>query len=323
MKSRQRTADVADLEAQPYGDKEAEPAKPGLTSVQKLALTIGTEYLFYLGAWVVSMWVLYQLSQVLSQSRQYRVELSHELQASWARLIDGGVLNLSTSPYSMDAGPLDVPVPLSPVDVDFHDADTAWASMGLSQGLASTAPPPPPLLAMNYHLYPAIPPTPPPVPSAMNYHLSADGGTAAAPPQLQPQFVLKAPPTDSQGPSRSAVQGLASPGSLGARPAIPERPLGGARSHAHRRDEPATPASAAPASEKATTGEESLCRAAKAEHNVVPGKSWGALSKKEIGEWMARRCDRFFCEPNKMEGRGVYACKPVGAGLVKSWHSNS
>jgi hypothetical protein len=55
---------------------------------------------------------------------------------------------------------------------------------------------------------------------------------------------------------------------------------------------------------------EVFCRSLRQDKAVVPGKSWGGMSKKEQGDWMARRCDQYFCVPNKMEGRGVYNCKP-------------
>ena len=44
----------------------------------------------------------------------------------------------------------------------------------------------------------------------------------------------------------------------------------------------------------------------------TPGRRWvfHAESKAEQAEWMARRCDRFFCEPNAMESRGTYTCVP-------------
>jgi hypothetical protein len=70
------------------------------------------------------------------------------------------------------------------------------------------------------------------------------------------------------------------------------------------------PVKAARKSEVQTTNEE-FCRSLRQEKGVIPGKSWGAMSKKEQSEWMTRRCDRYFCAPNKMEGRGVYSCKPL------------
>mmetsp|Transcript_13507 Transcript_13507/g.16090 ORF Transcript_13507/g.16090 Transcript_13507/m.16090 type:complete len:315 (+) Transcript_13507:63-1007(+) len=56
---------------------------------------------------------------------------------------------------------------------------------------------------------------------------------------------------------------------------------------------------------------ETLCRSVHKRYNVLPGKSWGTLSKQQQKDWMNNRCDQFFCEPHAMEGRGVYKCTPL------------
>lgn len=53
------------------------------------------------------------------------------------------------------------------------------------------------------------------------------------------------------------------------------------------------------------------CRLLKLKRRVEPGRSWGELSTGGQAEWMRRRCDRFFCKPDKMESQGVYQCVPV------------
>jgi len=53
-----------------------------------------------------------------------------------------------------------------------------------------------------------------------------------------------------------------------------------------------------------------FCRCMKSIHGVTPGKSWGTLKTREQKEWVDRACDDFFCEPNKLKGRGSYDCIP-------------
>lgn len=43
-------------------------------------------------------------------------------------------------------------------------------------------------------------------------------------------------------------------------------------------------------------------------HNVIPGQSWGTMSTAQQNRWMEIRCDRYFCQPNKMESKGIYKC---------------
>jgi hypothetical protein len=47
------------------------------------------------------------------------------------------------------------------------------------------------------------------------------------------------------------------------------------------------------------------------EHGVRVGASWGSLSRTQEADWMASRCDRFFCEHSAMEGKGTYRCIPL------------
>ena len=52
------------------------------------------------------------------------------------------------------------------------------------------------------------------------------------------------------------------------------------------------------------------CKSLRYQHKVRPGKSWGSMNNIQQKEWMDMRCDRFFCEPNEREGRGIYDCIP-------------
>ena len=62
-----------------------------------------------------------------------------------------------------------------------------------------------------------------------------------------------------------------------------------------------------------------FCYKLKTKHRVVVGSSWGSLSAKQQNLWMKNRCDRYFCQPNRLEGVGIYKCDPVeGQGLATS-----
>jgi hypothetical protein len=61
-----------------------------------------------------------------------------------------------------------------------------------------------------------------------------------------------------------------------------------------------------------------LCRQWKRKHQVNPGVSWGTLSTLQQDKWMKYRCDQFFCEPNEMEGKGVYRCIPLNTHDIRS-----
>jgi len=54
----------------------------------------------------------------------------------------------------------------------------------------------------------------------------------------------------------------------------------------------------------------SLCRELYTKHKVRPGVDWGTLSTAQQDEWMAQKCDEFYCQPHKLAGRGIYRCKP-------------
>lgn len=56
---------------------------------------------------------------------------------------------------------------------------------------------------------------------------------------------------------------------------------------------------------------EAFCRGLQRAHGVKLGQSWGSLDGAQIAEWMERRCDRFFCRPSPMEGKGKYKCVPL------------
>lgn len=52
------------------------------------------------------------------------------------------------------------------------------------------------------------------------------------------------------------------------------------------------------------------CIDMKETYHIVPGKSFGDLQKNMWRLYMDRNCDRFFCKPHPMSGRGSYDCIP-------------
>jgi hypothetical protein len=56
---------------------------------------------------------------------------------------------------------------------------------------------------------------------------------------------------------------------------------------------------------------QSKCNTLTTKHKVVPGISWGSLTKKQEKIWMHLKCDEFYCEPNQLAGRGIYKCIPL------------
>jgi hypothetical protein len=53
------------------------------------------------------------------------------------------------------------------------------------------------------------------------------------------------------------------------------------------------------------------CFAAKRKYSILPGESFGTLPESLRGAYMDARCYRFFCQPNKMGGKGVFKCIPL------------
>lgn len=323
MKSRQRATDqaddVADFESDGRGDKDDEAGKPtGVSSVQKLLLIICSEYMFYAGAWVLSLWVLYQLSQSRTTARLVR----DELHSSWARLVESDGANESAlvgaylhtmgeSHFDYEIAGIDalpgsdkmhglgdltiptahpvplVPPPWAPPPPAPYDARTRTEAAPLalaarSAWISATAPPVPPQLS-------AVPASRP----ASSLRLRGLHPRKHAFNTADPMLPLQSDQKSAEGTPQQPVRASMRPSTARGFEATGQR---------------SPPIAAAKASESA---EEALCRTSKAEHGVQPGKSWGSLPNKEKNEWMARRCDRFFCEPNKMEGRGVYACRPI------------
>jgi len=112
---------------------------------------------------------------------------------------------------------------------------------------------------------------------------------------------------------RTGDDAVSAPHSGGARLLDGYYGVGGGRVELPPRPTGALPTSAAPPSEpRRDRGEaSSWCRRMRREAHVVPGRDWGGMSGAEQGEWKARRCDRFFCQPNPREAHGQYRCRPL------------
>lgn len=54
------------------------------------------------------------------------------------------------------------------------------------------------------------------------------------------------------------------------------------------------------------------CTSMMANYNVKPGVDWGTMLKKETQDrWIELNCDKFFCQKNKLAGKGIYKCLPL------------
>ena len=74
--------------------------------------------------------------------------------------------------------------------------------------------------------------------------------------------------------------------------------------------------------------QELFCRKMVEENGCRPGQGWGQMNKMQINRWKNVRCDKYFCQPNKMEARGSYRCEPVqgsgsGSGPLGAWIKSS
>ena len=53
------------------------------------------------------------------------------------------------------------------------------------------------------------------------------------------------------------------------------------------------------------------CKHLLTKYHVKPGRSWGTMNKVKQDLWLLKRCDQYFCQPNQLEGRGIYQCIPI------------
>jgi hypothetical protein len=53
------------------------------------------------------------------------------------------------------------------------------------------------------------------------------------------------------------------------------------------------------------------CKNLRKAHRVKPGVSWGTLTRQQQDLWVKLNCDKFFCQPHKLAGKGIYECVPL------------
>ena len=52
------------------------------------------------------------------------------------------------------------------------------------------------------------------------------------------------------------------------------------------------------------------CFAMRDRYHIIPGQSFGNLPKNYHTQYLASKCDQFFCKPHK--GIGKFNCEPIG-----------
>jgi len=54
-----------------------------------------------------------------------------------------------------------------------------------------------------------------------------------------------------------------------------------------------------------------LCVKMKNKYHIIPGESFGILPVNLHQKFLSKECDRFFCKPNALAGKGIYKCEPI------------
>jgi hypothetical protein len=288
MKRHPAEAGVAQDELEKLEDNDSLPdlqqklkSNPPLP-ICSLLVTLFSETLFYVGAWILALYVLFHVSR----ARTHAVAI----------------------PIGVPGG-----APASDVSQAYH-SQLFMPDLTAASTYATLALPPKNddsklLLALAPHRTPSA------LAKMITDHRSILLGTAAA---LEPPLV---PPPLSSLVSASSFFELPSahvaPTALNTIRVLPEPTPRGEASMALPElpllvTPPALVARAPPAhSPSMRSANEEDCRAVRQEQGVVPGKSWGRLPKVQQSEWMAQRCDRYFCKPHRLEGKGIYKCEPI------------
>lgn len=53
------------------------------------------------------------------------------------------------------------------------------------------------------------------------------------------------------------------------------------------------------------------CHVMKDKYNIIPGQSYGTLPVNMHKQFLHARCDRFFCKPHPLSGKGKFICEPL------------
>ena len=60
------------------------------------------------------------------------------------------------------------------------------------------------------------------------------------------------------------------------------------------------------------TGDRKIwCYVMKEKYSIIPGQSFGNLPQNMHKQFMHARCDRYFCKPHPMSGKGRFVCEPL------------
>jgi len=286
---------------------ESRDGKSSAKSIGSLMLSIASQAMLYVGAWVCALFALNIISQLARNKHIYKASLLQMLNSHETPTSDAGLSNIPLTtgagiPTTTYEAPNKLPLPQHP-SLSGHVQLLPDEINPMASSLSTTSIPPRFFLRGTAHLSP-LPPFPP-APRVLP-GLAASGVGEEAPSVAKIKTIVPSPSFSGQfvrtEKGMTRTQRITS-SQVGAQ--YDEAISGGVGNEA------TTDVSS---TLKVGTGSgadtnEAFCRGLRQEKGVVPGKSWGTMTKKEQGEWMASRCDKFFCEPNKMEGKGVYNCK--------------
>lgn len=221
-------------------------------SLPRFLFKIGSDFIFYAGAWCVALWVLYLFSQLVHNNT-----VAKEMRSSWNHLVEDAASNSSLVAAYIDT--IEMP----------HLPSFTYESL-VDQ----------PLQVSSFSEQPELPL--PPLPQSPRATTAMQATSPSTPQEGLPNPSHPDPSTASYShQSKPPVEGV-------------EGVVKGTGGSKADRDP-----------------NEAYCRDIHRKYQVHPGSSWGLLSKSQQADWMKNRCDKYFCEPHKLEGRGVYKCQPL------------
>jgi hypothetical protein len=249
-----------------------------------LLVTLCSESLFYVGAWILALYVLY----IVSQARVHTIASSRGAMGS----APTSAVAQTISSYAYEPGLADA---YATRGAEFEiSAQTRIAGPDI---LPAFNP-----VVENFKLGKEVD----------EHHALLRGASAAH--DFPPLFPPLSQPRSSWSPTsprfeETRVQPLLVHSSSDL---VKSEPAGALLRPPVSRPPPAHAALSLEAHSGASPGtNEVRCRDLRKVPGVVPGKSWGKLTKALQREWMDQKCDRYFCKPNRLEGKGVYKCEPV------------
>lgn len=253
----------------------------------KLLVTLCSESLFYVGAWILALYVLYVVSQARVHTR-----------ASSRGALDGASTTAVAQEYgsSVYEPGLALADAYTTREAEFEDPKSS--EIAGSGKLHAFTP------AYEYYN----------VGKSVNEQRSLLRGASAIPefpplfpPLSQPLRSLTPMPSQFEAPSVEPLPVHSSADPMEPKPAIALL-AGGFALRTPPLRAPPSPSAHSHASQGA---KEMRCRELRNVKGVVPGKSWGKLTKALQNEWMDQKCDQYFCKPHRLEGKGIYKCEPL------------